>query len=87
MASKSTGLNVVTANVNGIRATARRGGLEWLAQSGADVICLQEVASYDRPIRGKHSREVNSKTGTCITHPRLNWDVRGVAGSQSVGTT
>lgn len=43
MASKSTGLNVVTANVNGIRATARRGGLEWLAQSGADVICLQEV--------------------------------------------
>ena len=34
---------VVTANVNGIRATARRGGLEWLAESGADVICLQEV--------------------------------------------
>ena len=36
-------LRVVTANVNGIRATARRGGLEWLAESGADVICLQEV--------------------------------------------
>jgi len=36
-------LRVVTANVNGIRATARRGGLEWLADSGADVICLQEV--------------------------------------------
>ena len=34
---------VVTANVNGIRATARRGGLEWLAENGADVICLQEV--------------------------------------------
>jgi exodeoxyribonuclease III len=34
---------VVTANVNGIRATARRGGLEWLAESGADAICLQEV--------------------------------------------
>ena len=34
---------VVTVNVNGIRAAARRGGLEWLADSQADVICLQEV--------------------------------------------
>ncbi|MSW94648.1 MAG: exodeoxyribonuclease III, partial [Actinobacteria bacterium] len=36
-------LRVLTVNVNGIRATARRGGLEWLAQVDADVICLQEV--------------------------------------------
>jgi len=36
-------LRVVTANVNGIRATARRGGLDWLANARADVICLQEV--------------------------------------------
>jgi exodeoxyribonuclease-3 len=36
-------MRVVTANVNGIRAAARRGGLEWLAHSGADAICLQEV--------------------------------------------
>jgi exodeoxyribonuclease III len=36
-------LTIVTANVNGIRAAARRGGLQWLAASGADVICLQEV--------------------------------------------
>ena len=33
----------VTANVNGIRAAARRGGLEWLADLDADVVCLQEV--------------------------------------------
>lgn len=33
----------VTANVNGIRAAARRGGLDWLADADADVICLQEV--------------------------------------------
>lgn len=39
----NTGLRVVTVNVNGIRATARRGGLQWLADSSADVICLQEV--------------------------------------------
>jgi exodeoxyribonuclease-3 len=36
-------LHVVTANVNGIRAALRRGGLDWLAGSGADVLCLQEV--------------------------------------------
>lgn len=40
-------LTVVTANVNGIRAAARRGGLAWLAASGADVICLQEVRASD----------------------------------------
>lgn len=34
---------IVSANVNGIRAAARRGGVEWLARSGADVITLQEV--------------------------------------------
>ena len=37
------GLTVVTANVNGIRAALRRGGLEWLAGCGADVVGLQEV--------------------------------------------
>ncbi|MDD2857125.1 MAG: exodeoxyribonuclease III [Candidatus Nanopelagicales bacterium] len=36
-------LRVLTVNVNGIRATARRGGLEWLGAADADVICLQEV--------------------------------------------
>ena len=36
-------LTVVTANVNGIRATQRRGGLQWLSACGADLICLQEV--------------------------------------------
>jgi exodeoxyribonuclease-3 len=37
------GLRVITANVNGIRAAERRGGLEWLASAKADAICLQEV--------------------------------------------
>ncbi|MGB7981182.1 MAG: exodeoxyribonuclease III [Candidatus Nanopelagicales bacterium] len=39
----SVALRVVSANVNGIRAALRRGGLGWLADSGADVLCLQEV--------------------------------------------
>lgn len=33
----------MTANVNGIRAAERRGGLHWLAGAKPDVLCLQEV--------------------------------------------
>jgi exodeoxyribonuclease-3 len=39
--------SVVTANVNGVRAAQRRGGLDWLAALDADVICLQEVRASD----------------------------------------
>ena len=41
--ASSRTFSVVTANVNGIRAAHKRGGLQWLADCGADVICLQEV--------------------------------------------
>jgi exodeoxyribonuclease III len=42
-------LSVITANVNGIRAALKRGGLDWLAAAQADVICLQEVrATHDQ---------------------------------------
>ena len=34
---------VSTVNVNGVRAAATKGFVEWLAATGADVVCLQEV--------------------------------------------
>jgi len=40
---KSMPFRVITANVNGIRAAHRRGGIDWLAAAKPDVICLQEV--------------------------------------------
>jgi exodeoxyribonuclease III len=40
-------LSVVTANVNGVRAAQRRGGLHWLAAIDAEVVCLQEVRADD----------------------------------------
>lgn len=40
-------MRLITANVNGIRAAARRGGLEWLAAQEPDVLCLQEVRASD----------------------------------------
>jgi exodeoxyribonuclease-3 len=40
-------LRIVSANVNGVRAGARRGGLDWLVAQEPDVLCLQEVRASD----------------------------------------
>ncbi|MEY9212031.1 exodeoxyribonuclease-3 [Thermobifida halotolerans] len=34
---------ITTVNVNGLRAAARKGFVEWLAATKADVVCLQET--------------------------------------------
>ncbi|PJG86470.1 exodeoxyribonuclease III [Conservatibacter flavescens] len=36
-------LRVVSINVNGLRAAEKKGFMHWLAQSEADVVCLQET--------------------------------------------
>ncbi|WP_405431689.1 exodeoxyribonuclease III [Streptomyces anulatus] len=36
-------LTVTSVNVNGLRAAAKKGFVEWLAGTDADVVCLQEV--------------------------------------------
>ena len=43
-------INVVTVNVNGVRAAFRKGMAEWLAESGADIIALQEVRADDKDL-------------------------------------
>ena len=36
-------MRIITANVNGIRAAARKGFFSWMVRQRADVICLQET--------------------------------------------
>lgn len=36
-------MKIITANVNGIRAAARKGFFDWLKQEQADVVCIQET--------------------------------------------
>ncbi|WP_329011846.1 MULTISPECIES: exodeoxyribonuclease III [unclassified Streptomyces] len=36
-------LTVTSVNVNGLRAAAKKGFVEWLGRTSADVVCLQEV--------------------------------------------
>lgn len=43
-------MRVVSANVNGIRAAARKGFFEWLAGVKADVVCLQEVRAQSEQL-------------------------------------
>ena len=36
-------LRIITLNLNGIRAAARKGFFDWLGLQAADVVCLQEL--------------------------------------------
>ena len=36
-------MRIITVNVNGIRAAARKGFFEWLKKQKADVVCIQET--------------------------------------------
>src|SRR3989338_2037816 len=36
-------MRIITANVNGIRATAKKGFFNWLKKQKAEVVCLQET--------------------------------------------
>jgi len=36
-------MKIVTYNVNGLRAALRKGWLEWLKETNADVVCIQEI--------------------------------------------
>jgi exodeoxyribonuclease-3 len=40
-------MKIITWNVNGIRAVHGKGYLDWMAQSKADVICLQEIKAKE----------------------------------------
>lgn len=36
-------MNIISWNVNGLRAVIKNGFLQWLEQDGPDVLCLQEI--------------------------------------------
>ena len=41
---------VITCNTNGIRAAARKGFFDWLAQQKADVVCIQEIKAKEEQL-------------------------------------
>ncbi|WJV48172.1 exodeoxyribonuclease III [Streptomyces flavofungini] len=57
-------LTVTSVNVNGLRAAAKKGFVEWLAGTGADVLCLQEVRAEPQQL----PEEVRDPEGWYVTH-------------------
>lgn len=53
-------MRVISVNVNGLRSASNKGFFQWLAQSAADVVCLQEIRiqahqlSFDHQPEGWH---------------------------------
>ncbi|MDK4612535.1 exodeoxyribonuclease III [Kingella kingae] len=40
-------MRIISANVNGIRSAYKKGFLEYIAQSGADIVCVQELKAQE----------------------------------------
>ena len=49
-------MKVITANVNGIRAAAKKGFFDWLAQENADVVCIQETKAQEHQLEHEQFR-------------------------------
>ncbi len=82
-------LRVITFNVNGIRAAARKGFFDWLRYQRADVVCLQETKAQEDQLddgyypRAFHTYYFDAQkkgySGTAIfTRPEPQRIVRGL---------
>ncbi len=69
-------MRIVSWNVNGLRACAKKGFLDFLENSGADVLCLQEVRAFPHQLPA----EVLAPAGWhAVFHPAQRAGYSGVA--------
>lgn len=47
-------IRVITANLNGIRSAAKKGFFSWLANTNADVVCIQETKAQIHQLTDDH---------------------------------
>ncbi len=70
-------MKIITYNVNGIRAAIKKGFIEWLTSTEADVVCLQEIKALEKDVDWTalknlgyeiflHSAEKKGYSGTAI---------------------
>lgn len=43
-------MKIISYNVNGIRAAIKKGFIDWLNTSPADVVCIQEIKAHEADI-------------------------------------
>lgn len=69
-------MRIISWNVNGLRACAKKGFLDFLAESKADVVCLQEVRAFAEQL----PPEVRAPDGWHVSfHPAERPGYSGVA--------
>ncbi|WP_456412687.1 exodeoxyribonuclease III [Thiolapillus sp.] len=68
-------MRVISVNVNGIRAAARKGFFHWLRRQGADVVCLQELKAQADQITDK---QFWPPSFHCFYHPAERKGYSGV---------
>ncbi len=56
---------LATVNVNGVRAAATKGLLEWLAATDARAVCLQEVRARPDELPAAFPPRSTRAAGTC----------------------
>lgn len=69
-------MRVISINVNGIRAAARKGLYAWLRRQSADVVCLQEIKAQTDQLS---DRQFWPPSFRCYYHPAENKGYSGVA--------
>jgi len=70
-------MNIVTWNINGVRAALGKGALEWVWEHSPDVLCLQEVKA--RP------DQLNEEQAGFLKYPYV-WNPAEKAGYSGVAT-
>ncbi len=68
-------MRVISVNVNGIRAAARKGFYHWLRRQKADVVCLQELKAQAEQITDK---QFWPPSFHCFYHPAERKGYSGV---------
>ncbi len=68
-------MRVITVNVNGIRAAARKGFFHWLRRQRADIVCLQELKAQADQIT---DRQFWPPSFHCFYHPAERKGYSGV---------
>ena len=67
---------LITYNVNGIRAAIRKGFVDWLAKKHFDIVCLQEIKALEDQVDLSMFNELGY---TCYWFPAENKGYSGVA--------
>ena len=69
-------MQIISYNINGIRAAIRKGFIDWLSEKSVDIICLQEIKADTTQFETKLFEELGYN---CFWHPAKKKGYSGVA--------